>query len=98
MHFAIGFVVGLALVWPRVSPEVVYYVDAKMPIYHADPNCVYGHLGTRNTRRKAEADNLTPCDKCVLPRRSKQVANGNGQQSKADADNDVRPVAHFSPQ
>lgn len=98
MHVAIGFAVGLALAWPRVSPEIVYYEDGYRPVYHADRDCAYGHLFTFRSRRDAEAVNLTPCDKCVLQRRGQKVANGNGQQSNGDPDDDVRPVTHRSPQ
>lgn len=88
VHLIIGFVVGVALTWPRVTPQAVYYGDMQRHIIHADKDCPYSSAPTFSSRADAKAAKLRPCPHC-LPRDGKQVASGNRQSSDGKAKNDV---------
>lgn len=75
LAFVAGCVLTASLAWPRVTPEVRYYVDAKTPIYHADRDCAYGHLFTFASRQQAEGARLKPCPQCMSQPQGDKIAD-----------------------
>lgn len=90
MHVAIGLVFGIALAWPRVTPQVVYYTDPARGLYHANQDCPFSESPTLDSRE--QAGELLPCRHC-LPHRSDKIADSDSQTGQQDTDDEMRPVA-----
>ena len=97
IYLAIGLLTGIALTFPRTTPEARYYVEGDRRIVHWDRDCAYSDLYTFATLSEARNANLTPCPVCVSPRLRQKVAQRYDREGDSEAQKDVVPVSTHAP-